>query len=56
MVMGPTHAMSGAAAGLLLPSILPGMTATPAVSLSFAGVCAGAASQFEDGGTRVYAL
>ena len=43
MVMGPTHAMSGAAAGLLLPSILPGMTATPAVSLSFAGVCAGAA-------------
>ena len=43
MVMGPTHAMSGAAAGLILPSILPGMTATPAVSLSFAGVCAGAA-------------
>lgn len=43
MVMGPTHAMSGAAAGLILPSILPGITATPAVSLAFAGVCAGAA-------------
>lgn len=42
MVMGPTHAMSGATAGLLLATSVPGV-AGPAATLTFAGVCAGAA-------------
>ncbi len=46
MVMGPTHAMSGAAVGLVVAELLPldwgGPTST-AETLTFAGVCAGAA-------------
>lgn len=43
MVMGPTHAMSGAAAGFVLPLVLPGVPHTPAMAFTYAGVCAGAA-------------
>lgn len=46
MVMGPTHAVSGALVGLLVADVLPrdwgGPTSTPE-ALAFAGVCAGAA-------------
>ncbi|NLV80783.1 MAG: metal-dependent hydrolase [Rhodococcus sp.] len=46
MVMGPTHAVSGALVGLLVADVLPrewgGPTST-AETLAFAGVCAGAA-------------
>lgn len=46
MVMGPTHAMSGAAVGLAVADLLPldwgGPTST-AETLTFAAVCAGAA-------------
>lgn len=46
MVMGPTHAMSGAAVGLAVADLLPlewgGPTSTAEV-FTFAGVCAGAA-------------
>lgn len=46
MVMGPTHAVSGALVGLLVADVLPrdwgGPTST-AETLAFAGVCAGSA-------------
>ncbi|MGX6510411.1 metal-dependent hydrolase [Rhodococcus sp. SJ-2] len=46
MVMGPTHAVSGALVGLLVADVLPrewgGPTSTPEI-LAFAGVCAGSA-------------
>lgn len=46
MVMGPTHAVSGALVGLLVADVLPrdwgGPSSTPE-ALAFAGVCAGAA-------------
>lgn len=46
MVMGPTHAMSGAAVGLAVADLLPldwgGPTSTPE-TFTFAAVCAGAA-------------
>ncbi len=41
--MGPTHAMSGAAAGLLAAAVIPAVSTVPAGSFVFAGVCAGAA-------------
>ncbi|MDN5759035.1 MAG: metal-dependent hydrolase, partial [Tomitella sp.] len=46
MVMGPTHAMSGAAAGLAMAAVLPpewGGPTTVAGAFVFAGVTAGAA-------------
>ncbi|EOM77696.1 metal-dependent hydrolase [Rhodococcus rhodnii] len=46
MVMGPTHAMSGALAGLAVAGLLPaewGAPASPAETFTFAAVCAGAA-------------
>lgn len=45
MVMGPTHAMSGAAAGLLAAQLLPpnwGGPTSPTETFIWAGVCAGA--------------
>src|SRR5699024_10464258 len=46
MVMGPTHAMSGAAAGLAMAAVLPpswGGPTTVGGAFIFAGVTAGAA-------------
>ncbi|MCE5290608.1 MAG: metal-dependent hydrolase [Nocardiaceae bacterium] len=46
MVMGPTHAMSGAAAGLAVAAVLPPAAGGPssvAETFIWAGVCAGAA-------------
>ncbi len=46
MVMGPTHAVSGALVGLVVADLLPtdwGAPASTAEAFAFAAVCSGAA-------------